>query len=422
MRSFLFVVGVQRRVASNKPRLIIIPRGRVAVGVLRRDHDGDGRAAETPDSQGKPVTASSTKFGATPPAAAVDGDTGSRWSSGFSDPNGFRVDLGAVATYSRVVLRWEAAHATAYRSRPPSMAEPGQTWTAPRPPAAAPILSANGKGRYVRMRHRRATVRVSLWEVEISVRAEADGCDATSNAALNRPATASSVDNGGDWAAQAFEAGPAPAGRAEFADPHGSRSISGPASSSVRCLVWETADAKAYQIQVSTDAITWGSISTTTAAAGGTETLRCPAPGATCGSTDRPGDSVGLLATGAHRTDPWQLSSAPRPQRRRRHRPPRPRRRPRRRVRPRRRTRAGTFSFRTGSRPRVLLAGRRELPPLRAEPGLRRHQNTRWATSSTTGSVTRLDLRRPRGHCERPSGGSSMGGGVRQGVPDPSLR
>src|SRR6266699_643476 len=37
-------------------------------------------------SQGRPATASSAENGGTPAGAAVDGDTGTRWSSAFADP------------------------------------------------------------------------------------------------------------------------------------------------------------------------------------------------------------------------------------------------------------------------------------------------------------------------------------------------
>ncbi|MBX6384520.1 MAG: discoidin domain-containing protein, partial [Microbispora sp.] len=66
-------------------------------------------------SQGKTATASSTENAGTPASAAVDGDTGTRWSSAFSDPQWLQVDLGATATVSQVVLNWEAAYATAFK-------------------------------------------------------------------------------------------------------------------------------------------------------------------------------------------------------------------------------------------------------------------------------------------------------------------
>ncbi len=48
---------------------------------------------------------------APPRRAAVDGNTGTRWSSAFSDPQWIQVDLGATATIDQVVLNWEPAYA-----------------------------------------------------------------------------------------------------------------------------------------------------------------------------------------------------------------------------------------------------------------------------------------------------------------------
>ncbi len=62
----------------------------------------------------KEVIVSSTENGGTPGSAAVDGDTGTRWSSVFSDPQWIYVDLGASYPVNRVVLRWEAAYGRSY--------------------------------------------------------------------------------------------------------------------------------------------------------------------------------------------------------------------------------------------------------------------------------------------------------------------
>lgn len=72
-------------------------------------------AADQLLSQGRPATASSTENGTFPASAAVDGNTGSRWSSAFADPQWIRVDLGSVQQLSRVSLDWEAAYATAFQ-------------------------------------------------------------------------------------------------------------------------------------------------------------------------------------------------------------------------------------------------------------------------------------------------------------------
>jgi hypothetical protein len=68
-------------------------------------------------SQGKPVVASSTESASFPATNAVDGNTATRWSSAFSDPQWIRIDLGNLGplVYNRVVLTWEAAYAKAYQ-------------------------------------------------------------------------------------------------------------------------------------------------------------------------------------------------------------------------------------------------------------------------------------------------------------------
>src|SRR3954452_20148262 len=83
-------------------------------------------AAETLLSQGKPATASSTESAAFPASAAVDGNTGTRWSSAFSDPQWLQVDLGASSTISSVVLNWESAYA---RSLSVKVSATGSSWT-----------------------------------------------------------------------------------------------------------------------------------------------------------------------------------------------------------------------------------------------------------------------------------------------------
>src|ERR1700753_2384621 len=72
-------------------------------------------AADTLLSQGKPATASSVENAGTPAADAVDGNTGTRWSSAFSDPQWLEVDLGQTSTISQVVIQWETASAKAYQ-------------------------------------------------------------------------------------------------------------------------------------------------------------------------------------------------------------------------------------------------------------------------------------------------------------------
>ncbi|MGW1786293.1 poly(ethylene terephthalate) hydrolase family protein [Streptomyces sp. NPDC002143] len=121
-------------------------------------------------SQGKPATASSTENTATPASAAVDGNTGTRWSSAFSDPQWLSVDLGATASISQVVLRWEAGYGRAFQIQ---TSADGANWTAVHSTTAGTggvqTLDVNGNGRYVRVygTQRGTVYGYSLWEFQV---------------------------------------------------------------------------------------------------------------------------------------------------------------------------------------------------------------------------------------------------------------
>jgi hypothetical protein len=83
-------------------------------------------AADTLLSQGKPTTASSSEGADTAAANATDGNTGTRWSSTFSDPQWIKVDLGQTATITSVVLNWESAYGKAYQIQ---TSPDGSNWT-----------------------------------------------------------------------------------------------------------------------------------------------------------------------------------------------------------------------------------------------------------------------------------------------------
>ncbi|SFF90222.1 F5/8 type C domain-containing protein [Actinoplanes philippinensis] len=71
------------------------------------------------------ATASASEGDPWQPANAIDGDPSTRWSSGFSDPQWIRVDLGRNWQISEVVLVWEHAYGTAYRVE---TSIDGKTW------------------------------------------------------------------------------------------------------------------------------------------------------------------------------------------------------------------------------------------------------------------------------------------------------
>ncbi|MEV6970154.1 discoidin domain-containing protein [Hamadaea sp. NPDC051192] len=236
-------------------------------------------AADSLLSQGKPVLASSAEGAGTPAEAAVDGNAGTRWSSLFADPQWLRVDLGATATISQVVLQWEAAYASAYQVQ--VSADGSTNWqtlySTTTSTGGTQTLTVTGSGRYVRVyTTARATgYGVSLWEFQVYGTPGGSACDTGTNRALNQPATASSAENAANPATAAVDGNTGTRWSSLFADPQWLRVDLGSTQSICRVVVqWEAAYASAYQVQVSADGSTnWQTLYSTTTSTGGTQTL-----------------------------------------------------------------------------------------------------------------------------------------------------
>ncbi len=105
-----------------------------------------------------------------PPRNAVDGNTGTRWSSAFSDPQWLQVDLGSVQAICQVVLNWEAAYATAFQIQTSADAT---TWTSiystTTGTGGVQTLTVSGSGRYIRVygTTRATQYGYSLWEFSV---------------------------------------------------------------------------------------------------------------------------------------------------------------------------------------------------------------------------------------------------------------
>ncbi|MBP2472376.1 hypothetical protein JOF53_001248 [Crossiella equi] len=118
----------------------------------------------------KPVTASSSENGGTPPSAAVDGDPGTRWSSAFSDPQWLQVDLGSAQRVCRVTVQWESAYARAFQVQ---VSDNGNSWqdlhTTATGTGGTQSLDVRGTGRYVRVHgtQRATQYGYSLWELVV---------------------------------------------------------------------------------------------------------------------------------------------------------------------------------------------------------------------------------------------------------------
>uniref|UniRef100_UPI003F555E0A discoidin domain-containing protein n=1 Tax=Peterkaempfera podocarpi TaxID=3232308 RepID=UPI003F555E0A len=232
------------------------------------------QAAATLLSQGRTATASSEENYGTPASNAVDGDTGTRWSSAAADPQWLQVDLGAPAAVSQVVLTWEAAYAKAYQIQ---LSTDGTTWTSAYSTTTGAggteTLNVSGTARYVRLygTARATGYGYSLWEFQVYGTpggGTAGGCG-TTDAAQGRTAKASSEENYGTPASNAVDGDTGTRWSSAASDPQWLQVDLGSAQSVCQVvLTWEAAYAKAYQIQLSTDGTTWTSAYSTTTGAG----------------------------------------------------------------------------------------------------------------------------------------------------------
>ncbi|MGK5740973.1 discoidin domain-containing protein [Micromonospora sp. URMC 103] len=236
------------------------------------------QAAPTLLSQGRPATASSSESAGTPAAAAVDGNTGTRWSSAFSDPQWIQVDLGARATISQVTLAWEGAYARAFQLQ---TSDDGATWTTVHSTTTGTggtqTIAVTGAGRYVRMygTARGSAYGYSLWELQVygETGGSTPACG-SANAAQGRPATASSTENAGLPASAAVDGDTGTRWASVASDPQWLRVDLGSTQTICRVvLTWEAAYARAFQIQTSADGNTWTTVYSTTTGAGGTQSL-----------------------------------------------------------------------------------------------------------------------------------------------------
>jgi hypothetical protein len=217
----------------------------------------------------QPTTASTLYSGSFPANYATDGNPATRWSSVFADPQWLQVDLGSTQSVNAVKLSWQAAYGKAYQIQ---LSNDGTTWTTVYSTTngqggVETLTGLVGDGRYIRMygTQRGTGWGYSLWSFEVYGQPDL---------AYNQPTTASSLYSGSYPANYATDGNPATRWSSVFADPQWlqvdlgtTRSVTGVE------LSWQAAYGKAYQIQVSDDAVTWTTIYSTTSGPGGDETL-----------------------------------------------------------------------------------------------------------------------------------------------------
>jgi len=120
-------------------------------------------------SQGRPAVASSLESPEFVARNAVDGNPETRWSSGFSDPQWIRIDLGRSTVVHRVEIDWEVAHSTGYSVQ---LSQDGETWETHwfgEGDGGQDVHNILGEGRYVQMysTQRNGTAGNSIWEMRV---------------------------------------------------------------------------------------------------------------------------------------------------------------------------------------------------------------------------------------------------------------
>ncbi|MEU8055838.1 discoidin domain-containing protein [Microbispora bryophytorum] len=264
--------------------LVALSTFAAVTGVVPATYSAAAAACGTTNvAQGRPSSASSAENGASPASAAFDGNTGTRWSSAFSDPQWIQVDLGSSQQICKVVLSWETARAQTFKIQ---VSPDGSSWS----DATATVngvggtqsLDVSATGRYVRMYGltRATAYGYSLWEFAVNVASGGGTTCGTANVAQGRPSSASSAENGASPASAAFDGNTGTRWSSAFSDPQWIQVDLG--SSQQICKVvlsWETARAQTFKIQVSPDGSSWSDATATVNGVGGTQSLDVSATG-----------------------------------------------------------------------------------------------------------------------------------------------
>jgi beta-glucanase (GH16 family) len=221
----------------------------------------------------KPATSSSNENASLGPANAVDGNAATRWSSGFSDPQWIRVDLGQTYAVNHVTLTWEAAYGRAYQIQ---VSDDGTNWTTiystTTGDGGTDDLAISGSGRYIRMNGTQRATQYGYSLFEFAVNGTPSG--GSTLLSQGRPTTASSTENASFTAPNATDGNTGTRWSSAFSDPQWIQVDLGATHTVSRAVLnWEAAYGRACQLQVSNDAATWTTIWSTTTGTGGIQDL-----------------------------------------------------------------------------------------------------------------------------------------------------
>ena len=208
-----------------------------------------------------------------PSAYAVDGNTTTRWSSAYSDPQWIEVDLGNYYAISEVDLNWETGCGKNYQIQ---TSNDGVNWTIQSNVtgnATSGLLQypyANPPtARYVRMygTARATQWGYSLWELSVysNGTAQPPPPPTVTNVALTKTVTVSSTESTSLGGANAVDGSTTTRWSSAYSDPQWIEvDLGNTYSISEIDLNWQTACGKNYLIQTSTDGVNWTTQTTVT--------------------------------------------------------------------------------------------------------------------------------------------------------------
>ncbi|MGI3784959.1 MAG: discoidin domain-containing protein, partial [Janthinobacterium lividum] len=222
----------------------------------------------------KTTTSSGTESSSFPASQATDGNSSTRWSSAFSDPQWLQVDLGQQYNISQVILNWETAYGKSFQVQTSNDATNWTPiYTTTTGPGGKQTLAITGSGRYLRMYGTVRSTQYGYSLYDFSAVGVA-GFTTTSLLSQGKTATASSTENTQTTAALAVDGDNTTRWSSSASDPQSLQVDLGSTRTIAQVVLkWETAYGTAFQIQTSDDASTWTSIYSTTTGTGGTQTL-----------------------------------------------------------------------------------------------------------------------------------------------------
>jgi parallel beta-helix repeat protein len=220
----------------------------------------------------KPVTVSSVESGTSYTGnLAVDGNTGTRWSSNHSDPQWIYVDLGSQYNITSVNITWENAYGKNYTI---DVSTNASTWTTVKSVSNNTSLSNSNffsvpaTGRYVRIygTARGTSYGYSIIELVVNGSLTSSGGTSSSNLALNKAATVSSVESGtSNTGNRAVDGSTSTRWSSNHSDPQWIYvDLGGTYNISNVNITWENAYGKNYNIDVSSNASTWTTVKSIT--------------------------------------------------------------------------------------------------------------------------------------------------------------